>query len=97
MSATGRELPFNHVRNRPIADIISVGENSPIAVVEGSDASGHPVTTDKFDVSKMVAMTTHRGTAGKKLYAVRDVKRHFKDIQTYEPARRVDHTALATA
>ena len=65
-SATGRELSLNTVRCRPIADIISVGESSPIAVVEGSDASGHPVTTDKFDVSKMVAMTTHRGAAGNK-------------------------------
>lgn len=34
--------------------------------------------------------TTHRSTAGKKLYAVRDEKGRFKDIQTYERAHRAD-------
>jgi hypothetical protein len=34
--------------------------------------------------------TTHRSTAGKKLYAVRDTKGRFKDIQTYERAHRAD-------
>ncbi len=34
--------------------------------------------------------TTHRSTAGKKLYAVRDKKGSFKDIQTYERAHRAD-------
>ncbi len=34
--------------------------------------------------------TTHRSTAGKKLYAVRDSKGRFKDIQTYERAHRAD-------
>jgi hypothetical protein len=34
--------------------------------------------------------TTHRSTAGKKLYAVRDAKGRFKDIQTYERAHRSD-------
>lgn len=34
--------------------------------------------------------TTHRSTAGKKLYAVRDAKGKFKDIQTYERAHRAD-------
>jgi len=39
--------------------------------------------------------TTHRSTAGKKLYAVRDARGRFKDIQTYERAHRADlaHTA----
>jgi hypothetical protein len=41
--------------------------------------------------------TTHRSTAGKKLYAVRDEQGRFKDIQTYERAQRADlkkqHTA----
>jgi hypothetical protein len=31
--------------------------------------------------------TTHRGTTGTKLYAVRDPKGRFKDIQTYKRAR----------
>jgi hypothetical protein len=34
--------------------------------------------------------TTHRSTAGKKLYAVRDSKGRFKDIQTYERAHAAD-------
>jgi len=34
--------------------------------------------------------TTHRSTAGKKLYAVRDTSGRFKDIQTFERAHRAD-------
>jgi hypothetical protein len=34
--------------------------------------------------------TTHRSSRGKKLYAVRDRKGKFKDIQTYERAHRAD-------
>jgi hypothetical protein len=34
--------------------------------------------------------TTHRSTAGKKLYAVRDADGRFKDIQSYERAHRAD-------
>jgi len=34
--------------------------------------------------------TTHRSTAGKKLYAVRDASGRFKDIQTYERSHRAD-------
>jgi len=34
--------------------------------------------------------TTHRSVSGKKLYAVRDEKGRFKDIQTYERAHRQD-------
>lgn len=34
--------------------------------------------------------TTHRSTSGKKLYAVRDTKGRFKDIQTFERAHRAD-------
>jgi hypothetical protein len=34
--------------------------------------------------------TTHRSQSGKKLYAVRDAKGRFKDIQTYERAHRQD-------
>jgi hypothetical protein len=34
--------------------------------------------------------TTHRSSAGKKLYAVRDAGGRFKDIQTYERAHRAD-------
>ncbi len=34
--------------------------------------------------------TTHRSRSGRKLYAVRDAKGRFKDIQTYERAHRAD-------
>ena len=34
--------------------------------------------------------TTHRSRSGKKLYAVRDSKGRFKDIQTYERSHRAD-------
>lgn len=34
--------------------------------------------------------TTHRSSAGKKLYAVRDAGGQFKDIQTYERAHAAD-------
>ena len=34
--------------------------------------------------------TTHRSTAGKKLYAVRDKEGQFKDIQTYKKAHGQD-------
>lgn len=34
--------------------------------------------------------TTHRSKSGKKLYAVRDSKGRFKDIQTYERSHRAD-------
>ena len=41
--------------------------------------------------------TTHRSTAGKKVYAVRDSSGQFKDIQTYERAHRADLKAKSTA
>ena len=34
--------------------------------------------------------TTHRSSAGKKLYAVRDAGGKFKDIQTYQRAHAMD-------
>lgn len=34
--------------------------------------------------------TTHRSTTGTKLYAVRDSKGRFKDIQTYKRAHAMD-------
>lgn len=34
--------------------------------------------------------TTHRSSTGKKLYAVRDAKGQFKDIQTYKRAHGAD-------
>src|SRR5262245_63110379 len=40
--------------------------------------------------------TTHRSSAGKKLYAVRDASGRFKDIQTYERAHRADLRKTST-
>jgi len=37
-----------------------------------------------------VQRTTHRSKTGKKLYAVRDAKGRFKDIQTYKRAHAMD-------
>jgi hypothetical protein len=37
-----------------------------------------------------IKRTTHRSKSGKKLYAVRDAKGRFKDIQTYERAHGAD-------
>lgn len=37
--------------------------------------------------------TTHRSSAGKKLYAVRDKSGKFKDIQTFERSHRADLAA----
>lgn len=34
--------------------------------------------------------TTHRSSKGKKLYAVRDKKGRFKDVQTYRRAHAAD-------
>jgi DNA-binding protein HU-beta len=34
--------------------------------------------------------TTHKTATGKKLYAVRDAKGRFKDVQTYERAHGSD-------
>jgi len=38
----------------------------------------------------MTKRTTHRSTSGTKLYAVRDEKGRFKDIQTYKCAHGQD-------
>ncbi len=41
--------------------------------------------------------TSHRSVAGKKLYAVRDARGRFKDIQTYERAHRADLASKSKA
>ena len=41
--------------------------------------------------------TTHRTSAGRKLYAVRDAHGRFKDIQTYERVHRADLFRKSTA
>jgi hypothetical protein len=38
----------------------------------------------------MATRTTHRSSSGKKLYAVRDKRGRFKDIQSYKRAHGQD-------
>lgn len=45
---------------------------------------------DKMSKSVAKRRTTHRSVAGKKLYAMRDAKGRFVDIQTYERVHRQD-------
>ena len=40
--------------------------------------------------NRLAKRTTHRSSTGKKLYAVRDSKGRFKDIQTYQRAHAAD-------
>lgn len=40
--------------------------------------------------AKKAQRTTHRSSTGTKLYAVRDAKGRFKDIQTYKRAHAAD-------
>lgn len=44
-----------------------------------------------------MARTTHRSSKGTKLYAVRDKKGQFKDIQTYKRAHGQDLKRKSTA
>ena len=48
-------------------------------------------------MAKKARRTTHRSTAGKKLYAVRDSKGRIKDIQTYERAHGADVARTSAA
>jgi hypothetical protein len=41
--------------------------------------------------------TTHRSASGKKLYAVRDAKGRFKDIQSYARSSRADQKRKSKA
>lgn len=45
----------------------------------------------------MAKRTTHRSSAGKKLYAVRSADGSFKDIQTFERAQRADLASKSKA
>ena len=44
----------------------------------------------KGDTMAKAKRTTHRSSTGTKLYAVRDSKGRFKDIQTYKRAHSAD-------
>jgi hypothetical protein len=63
---------------RARADFDGVGS---LAASRGSREEGNMATTKR---------TTHRSSKGTKLYAVRDKKGKFKDIQTYKRAHGAD-------
>ena len=56
----------------------------PVHLVNGDQKSGNNREV------KMATRTTHRSQSGTKLYAVRDKKGRFKDIQTYKRAHGQD-------
>ena len=58
--------------------------HAPIPMRDGA------IALEKGRSSMPTKRTTHRSVTGKKLYAVRDAKGRFKDIQTYERAHRQD-------
>jgi len=57
----------------------------------GASRDARPSNNQNRKTKNMPAKrTTHRSSAGKKLYAVRNSDGSFKDIQTYERAHRAD-------
>jgi DNA-binding protein HU-beta len=46
--------------------------------------------SDRREKETMAKRTTHRSSKGTKLYALRDKKGRFKDIQTYKRAHSTD-------
>jgi len=58
---------------------------------------GTLVPSCQGEVRMAAKRTTHRSTAGKKLYAVRDKAGKFEDIQTYERAHGQDIKRKAKA
>ena len=55
--------------------------------VGGQDLRSGP---RRIEMAGKAKRTTHRSSAGKKLYAVRDARGRFKDIQTYKRAHGMD-------
>jgi threonine dehydratase len=53
-------------------------------------AGGGGRIAEKETIMAKARRTTHRSRTGKKLYAKRDARGRFKDIQTYERAHRAD-------
>jgi threonine dehydratase len=76
--------------------LIVCGANIDAATFSAHLAAGGPMSRGTMAGEREVLMprkarrTTHRSKTGKKLYAKRDAKGRFKDIQTYERAHRAD-------
>jgi hypothetical protein len=56
-----------------------------------------PSTHYALQPGAVMKRTTHRSSSGKKLYAVRDAKGRFKDIQSYARASRADQKRKSKA
>lgn len=76
--------------------LIVCGANIDAATFSAHLAAGARTSRGTMASEREVSMpkkarrTTHRSKTGKKLYAKRDAKGRFKDIQTYERAHRAD-------
>jgi threonine dehydratase len=84
----------DRLRGRRVG-IIVCGANIDAATFSAHLAAGAGTTRGTMASEREVFMakarrTTHRSKTGKKLYAKRDAKGRFKDIQTYERAHRAD-------
>jgi hypothetical protein len=60
------------------------------ATMSASRAAGCEIRPARRRPGMAMKRTTHRSVSGKKLYAVRDSKGRFKDIQTYKRAHAAD-------
>ncbi len=54
-------------------------------------SGGSSTEQNRRELMAKAKRTTHRSASGKKLYAVRDSKGRFKDIQTYKRAHAQDN------
>jgi len=71
--------------------------HSAIRLKAGPPAKGRNAGNDWERTPVMAKRTTHRSSSGKKLYAVRDSRGRFKDIQTYKRAHGQDVRRKAKA
>ena len=71
------------------AQLARGADRSILAIVVSTRSSKEDVVPNK--------RTTHRSVSGKKLYAVRDAKGRFVDIQTHERASRQDQARSSKA
>jgi len=84
-----RDLLDVKVRNRLASR--AVGAEDSLHDATGSAPGKRPASFERASTKGIMAKrTTHRSSAGKKLYAVRDESGQFKDIQSYARAHRAD-------
>lgn len=66
------------------------GAGAGFGSVVGLAQGATPLKMGGYMAAAATQRTTHRSSKGTKLYAVRDAKGRFKDIQTYKRAHRAD-------